>query len=274
MRTGWGIDLYDQNHNKIIASSTRGGRFYQRIDLAPGKYYLRVNFDYQYVTCEYNLRVDFTKDDSLIVDEVSNAIFKTINANTTYKGFLYSTSDTDTFVCPDVASGASLEVTIGENVKPSMIGRGFEIDVYDGDWNVLVHKGITTNCTFTDLKANKGLRVVVSCLYGGAVECDYSIEVQDSTISKPEKVDATIKASKTTVQKGKKTGVKIISNSGGKLTVSAKSKNAKNKKYVKIKNNKITFLKKAQKGKYKFTVISAANGNYKETKKTISIRVK
>ena len=87
-------------------------------------------------------------------------------------------------------------------------------------------------------------------------------------------VNATIKASKTTVKKGKKTTVKITANSGGKLKVKAKSKNADNKKYVKIKNNKITFLKKAPKGKYKFTVVSAANGNYKETKKTISIRVK
>ena len=85
---------------------------------------------------------------------------------------------------------------------------------------------------------------------------------------------AIIKVSRSTVQKGKKTTVKITSNSGGKITVKAKSKNAKNKKYVKIKNNKITFQKKAPKGTYKFTVTSAAKGNYTKTTKTISIKVK
>ena len=84
---------------------------------------------------------------------------------------------------------------------------------------------------------------------------------------------ATIKASKSTVQKGKKTTVKINTN-GGTITIKGKSKKAKNKKYVKIKNNKITFQKKAPKGTYKFTVTSAAKGNYKKTTKTISIKVK
>ena len=95
-----------------------------------------------------------------------------------------------------------------------------------------------------------------------------------STQTTPTLVDATIKASKSTVQKGKKTTVKITSTSGGKITVKGKSKNAKNKKYVKIKNNKITFQKKAPKGTYKFTVTSAAKENYTKTTKTISIKVK
>ena len=84
----------------------------------------------------------------------------------------------------------------------------------------------------------------------------------------------TIKASKSTVPKGKKTTIKITSTSSGKITIKCKSKNAKNKKYVKISGSKITFQKKAPKGTYKFNVISAAKGNYKKTTKTISIKVK
>ena len=91
------------------------------------------------------------------------------------------------------------------------------------------------------------------------------------------KVNVTIKASKTTVKRGKKTVIKISSNSGAKLTVKAKNARAKNKKYVKIssgKTAKLTFTKKAAKGVYKFTVTSPAKGNYKKTSKTIKIVVK
>ena len=90
-------------------------------------------------------------------------------------------------------------------------------------------------------------------------------------------VSASIKASKTSVKLGKKATIKITSNSGAKLTVKAKSKNAKNKKYVKLtsgKTAKLAFTKKAPKGTYKFTVTSPANGNYKKTTKTISIKIK
>ena len=107
-------------------------------------------------------------------------------------------------------------------------------------------------------------------------------DTADSTTStddtaKSSTVKATIKASKTTVKRGKKTVIKITSNSGAKLTVKAKDAKAKNKKYVKIssgKTAKITFTKKAAKGVYKFTVTSPANGNYKKTSKTIKIVVK
>ena len=85
---------------------------------------------------------------------------------------------------------------------------------------------------------------------------------------------ATIKTSKNIVQKGKKTTVKFTANSGGKITVKGKSKNAKNKKYVKISGSKVIFQKKAPKGTYKFTVTSAAKGNYKKTTNTISVKVK
>ena len=85
---------------------------------------------------------------------------------------------------------------------------------------------------------------------------------------------ATIKASKSTVKRGRKTTVKILSDAGSKLTVKGKSKNARNKKYVTIKGAKITFKKKAPKGKYKFTATSAAKGSFKKTTKTITIKVK
>lgn len=85
---------------------------------------------------------------------------------------------------------------------------------------------------------------------------------------------ATIKASKSTVKRGKKTTVKILSNAGSKLTIKGKTKNARNKKYVTIKGAKITFKKKAPKGKYKFTATSAAKGSFKKTTKTITIKVK
>ncbi len=94
------------------------------------------------------------------------------------------------------------------------------------------------------------------------------------------KLSATIKASPKTVKKGKKTTVKVTSNSGAKLKAAAsnsKAKSALKKKYVKIKNGKtvkITFTKKAPKGKYKFKVTSPAKGNYKKTVKTVTIKVK
>ena len=83
-----------------------------------------------------------------------------------------------------------------------------------------------------------------------------------------------IKASKTSVKKGKKTTVKMTTNSGGALTIKANSKNAKNKKYVKISGSKVIFQKKAPKGTYKFKVTSAAKGNYKKITKDMSIKVK
>ncbi len=91
---------------------------------------------------------------------------------------------------------------------------------------------------------------------------------------------AAIKASKTTVKKGKKTTVKVTSDSGAKLTAAAnntKAKSALKKKYVKITNGKtakISFTKKAPKGTYKFKVTSPASGSYKETAKIITIKVK
>ena len=91
---------------------------------------------------------------------------------------------------------------------------------------------------------------------------------------------ATIKVTPKTVKKGKKTTVKVTSNSGAKLRTVASNKKAKSalkKKYVKIKEGKtakITFTKKAPKGKYTFKVGSPANGKYKGTIKTITINVK
>ena len=108
--------------------------------------------------------------------------------------------------------------------------------------------------------------------YVSTTEGSSSTREHSSTISITEA--ATIKASKSTVQKGKKTTVKITANSGGKITIKGKSKNARNKKYVKISGSKIVFQKKAPKGTYKFTVTSAAKGNYTKTTKTISIKVK
>ena len=62
------------------------------------------------------------------------------------------------------------------------------------------------------------------------------------------------------------------------MTVKAKNKNAKNKKFVsKVKSGKtakITFTKKAKKGKYTFTVTAPKNGQYKAVSKTITIKVK
>lgn len=90
---------------------------------------------------------------------------------------------------------------------------------------------------------------------------------------------ATIKASRKTVKKGKKTTVKVTSDSGARLTAAGKNSKAKKalkKKYVKITNGKtakITFTKKAPKGKYTFKVTSTAKGVYKKTTKIITIKV-
>ncbi len=92
-----------------------------------------------------------------------------------------------------------------------------------------------------------------------------------------EKKKTTIKASATTAKKGKKTVIKLTADSGAKLTVTGTNANAKNKKFVKIKNGKtakLTFTKKAKKGKYTFKVTCPANGTYLAATKTIKIRVK
>ena len=81
-----------------------------------------------------------------------------------------------------------------------------------------------------------------------------------------------LEAAKKMARFGKKTVIKIFSNAGIKLTVKAKNARAKNKKFVKIKNGKtakLTFSKKAVKGKYTFTVTSPDVGV-----KTITVRVK
>ncbi len=99
------------------------------------------------------------------------------------------------------------------------------------------------------------------------------------SIKKPQ-VSATIKTSKKSVKKGKKTTVKVTSNSGAKLTVKASNSKAKKqlkKKYLKITNGKtakIKFTKKVPKGKYTFKVTSPAKGNFKKTVKTVTIKVK
>ena len=57
----------------------------------------------------------------------------------------------------------------------------------------------------------------------------------------------------------------------------SRSKKAKRKKYIKIKNGKtakIIFGKKAVKGKYTFTVTSPKKGKFRKTTKTIKITVK
>lgn len=94
------------------------------------------------------------------------------------------------------------------------------------------------------------------------------------TVAPTAKVKATIKVSREKVNYKKKTTVKITSNSGGKITVKRKNSLAKKKKYVKISGAKLTFTKKAAKGKYTFTVTCAKKGKYKKTTKTITIRVK
>ena len=96
-----------------------------------------------------------------------------------------------------------------------------------------------------------------------------------TTSTKPTTVSVT--PSTTSVTRGKKTTVKITSDAGAKMTVKAKSKNAKNKKNVTIKNGKVAkliFGKKAAKGTYKFIVICPKKGKFKKTTKTVTIKVK
>ena len=93
----------------------------------------------------------------------------------------------------------------------------------------------------------------------------------------PTQSAATIKASGKIANLGKKTVIKITSDSGTKITIKGKNARAKNKKFVKIKNGKtakLTFSKNAVKGKYTFTVTTAASAGFKSTTKTISIKVK
>ena len=108
----------------------------------------------------------------------------------------------------------------------------------------------------------------------GDTENKKETENNGETENTDKKVKAKFKITPKAVRKGKKTTVKITSTSGGKITIKGKSKNAKNKKYVKISGSKVVFQKKAPKGTYKFTVTSAAKGNYLKTTKTISIKVK
>lgn len=120
--------------------------------------------------------------------------------------------------------------------------------------------------------------------YSGNIDTDWSSALKKMIIevgpidARP--ASATIKVSPKTVRKGKKTTVKVTSNSGAKLTAKAsnsKAKKALKKKYVKIKAGKtakITFTKKAPKGKYTFKVTSPAKGKFKKTVKIITIKVK
>jgi hypothetical protein len=90
-------------------------------------------------------------------------------------------------------------------------------------------------------------------------------------------ITASVTPSTTSVKRGKKTTVKVISDTGAKLTVKAKSKNARSKKNVTIKNGKVAkliFGKKAAKGTYKFTVICPKKGKFKKTTKIVTIKVK
>ena len=83
-----------------------------------------------------------------------------------------------------------------------------------------------------------------------------------------------ISVSKTKVSFGKKTTVNVIS-SGGKVTIAAKNKLAKTKKYVKITSGskgKLVFSKSAKKGKYKFKATAKIGG--KTVSKSFSITVK
>jgi plastocyanin len=99
---------------------------------------------------------------------------------------------------------------------------------------------------------------------------------------KAEKKDAepkktSFKVSATTVKKGKKTVITITADSGAKVTVTAKSKNAKNKKFVKIKSGKkakLTFTNKAKAGSYKFTISCPGTGKYQKATKPVTIKVK
>jgi hypothetical protein len=95
-----------------------------------------------------------------------------------------------------------------------------------------------------------------------------------------EKYKTKFKVSKKTVKKGKKTTVKVTSNSGAKIKVAGANKKTKKiikKKFVKIKNGKtakIIFTKKVPKGKYTFKVTSPAKGEYEKGAKKITIKVR
>ena len=93
-------------------------------------------------------------------------------------------------------------------------------------------------------------------------------------------VPAKIRASKKKVKHKKKTTVKVVSGSGSRITVKARNSRARKalrKKYITVRSGKtakITFKKKAAKGKYTFTVTSAARGRFKRTVKVITVKVK
>ena len=117
---------------------------------------------------------------------------------------------------------------------------------------------------------------IVTC---GFIMPDYPVVVAVTFVGAGEKAltAAKITQSAKTVKRGKAKTVNIKSNSGSVLKISRTNKLAKKTKYVKIKTGKtikITFKKKAPKGKYTFKVTSPAKGKFKKTTKTITIRVK
>ena len=301
IRSGWNVFLLDEHQNGILNWTGQTTAINKRLTLGPGKYYVRVCSKYNdsdRSTCRYQVKIDFAKDDIWEMDW--NSGVKMMEVNKEYSGFLYKDTDEDNFYCPTVSSPARVLFTIDDNVSQGSIGSGWYVSVYDGNRNQIWSKSyVKTNLDLPDLKCANGIRIYVSSAssYDVPINCTYRVKViglstggstggggtgdskggnsgGNSGASSTVTANATIKASKTTVKKGRKTNVKIVSNSGGKITVKAKSRNAKNKKYARIKNNKITILKKAPRGTYKFIVTSAAIGNYKETTKTIRIKVK
>ena len=218
-----------------------------------------------------------------------------ISANKQYTQTFEKVNDQDAFYFISGGGEYTVEVEDLSGRTDEEIGLMNGIQVCYGEYEVfsaaagdspseMVGATITSYLSpkYSDMKTSLGSHKKgkkVSVVFIGPYKGEYKFKLvgnatpSSGSTSGKTSVKATMQASTTTVAVGTKTTVNISTN-GGKITVKGKSKNAKIKKYVKISGSKVVFQKKAPKGTYKFTVTSAAKGNYKKTTKTITIRVK
>ena len=129
-------------------------------------------------------------------------------------------------------------------------------------------------------EANTDFYLIAQFVENGESQEDYydGSDDDDDYIYSP-----AIYVSKTSVKKGKKTTVKITSQIGASIKISADNdlaKKALKTKKIKVKNggtgkmSKLIFSKKTKKGKYKFIAYSEPGENFSDNEKMINITVK
>ena len=295
----WNVALYNEAYNKLCERKIYGnstGYTLPSIGVPTGTYYIIItSTDYSNAKSDTTYKLTASYQVSDVWEKELNESYSSatpIEIGKTYYGTsmsgYHSEKDFYRFSAP---SSDIYTIALTTKLMTSE-SNYYNVALYDAAYKELTNfnlpGNVTSHKTIETLSAGTYYLRVQSSDYSNAKsEETYSISVTGKKSSssgsgtsadkaKPT-TKATITASTTKVRRGKKTTVKIVCNSGANLAVVGKNALAKNKKYVKIKNGrtaKLIFYKRASKGKYIFKVTSSANGSYKKTTKTITIRVK